>query len=130
MSYVELISSKTFNNQETQLLNCFINFIQALISKDKAAIQDFLDPSFVLIHMSGNNEPKDNFVSDVMGGVLNYFHSKIIEPKIKISNDNAEMNVDVNFDAKVYGAKGNWTLHSNNIFKKKGGKWYFIRWGN
>ena len=80
--------------------------------------------------MSGNNEPKDNFISDVMGGVLNYFHSKIIEPKIKISNDNAEMNVDVNFDAKVYGAKGNWTLHSNNIFKKKGGKWYFIRWGN
>ena len=130
MSDVELISSKTFNNQETELLNCFINFIQALISKDKAAIQDFLDPSFVLIHMSGNNEPKDNFINDVMGGVLNYFHSKIIEPKIKISNDNAEMNVDVNFDAKVYGAKGNWTLHSNNIFKKKGGKWYFIRWGN
>ena len=28
MSDVELISSKTFNNQETQLLNCFINFLK------------------------------------------------------------------------------------------------------
>ena len=93
-------------------------------------MQNFLDTSFVLVHMSGNEEPKNQFISDVMGGVLNYFHSKIINPKITINNDSAEMNVDVNLDAKVYGMKGNWTLHSKNIFQKKNGKWYFIRWGN
>ena len=130
MSDVELISSQTFNNQEKELLNCFKNFIQAIISKDKTVMQNFLDSSFVLVHMSGNEEPKNQFISDVMGGVLNYFHSKIINPKITINNDSAEMNVDVNLDAKVYGMKRNWTLHSKNIFQKKNGKWYFIRWGN
>ena len=40
------------------------------------------------------------------------------------------MNVDVNLDAKVYGMKGNWTLHSHNTFQNKNGKWYFVRWGN
>jgi hypothetical protein len=93
-------------------------------------MDSFLDSSFVLIHMSGNEEPKSQYISDVMGGVLNYFHSKIINPKIKINNNFAEMNVDVNLDAKVYGMKGNWTLHSHNTFQKKNGKWYFVRWGN
>ena len=130
MSEVELISSQSFNENENELLNFFINFIQAIIKKDKSRMEEFLDSSFVLVHMSGNEEPKNQFISDVMGGVLNYFHSKIINPKIKINNNSAEMIVDVNLDAKVYGMKGNWTLHSKNIFQKKNGKWYFVRWGN
>ena len=127
---VQLISSQLFNNQEKELLNGFINFIQAIISKDKNVMNSFLDSSFILVHMSGNEEPKNQFINDVMGGVLNYYHSKIIEPKIKINNNSAEMNVDVNLDAKVYGMKGNWTLHSRNTFIKKNGQWYFVRWGN
>ena len=130
MSEVELISSQSFNENENELLNFFINFIQAIIKKDKSRMEEFLDSSFVLVHMSGNEEPKNQFISDVMGGVLNYFHSKIINPKIKINNNSSEMVVDVNLDAKVYGMKGNWTLHSKNIFQKKNGKWYFVRWGN
>ena len=130
MSNVELISSQVFNNQENELLNSFINFIQIIIRKDKQGMEAYLDPSFVLVHMSGNEEPKNQFISDVLGGVLNYYHSKIIEPKIKINNNQAEMMVDVNLDAKVYGMKGNWTLHSRNIFQKKNGQWYFVRWGN
>ena len=130
MSEVELISGQSFNENENELLNFFINFIQAIIKKDKSRMEEFLDSSFVLVHMSGNEEPKNQFISDVMGGVLNYFHSKIINPKIKINNNSGEMVVDVNLDAKVYGMKGNWTLHSKNIFQKKNGKWYFVRWGN
>ena len=130
MSNVELISSQVFNNQENELLNSFINFIQIIIRKDKQGMEAYLDPSFVLVHMSGNEEPKNQFISDVLGGVLNYYHSKIIEPKIKINNNQAEMMVDVNLEAKVYGMKGNWTLHSRNIFQKKNGQWYFVRWGN
>ena len=130
MSEVELISSQSFNENENELLNFFINFIQAIIKKDKSRMEEFLDSSFVLVHMSGNEEPKNQFINDVMGGVLNYFHSKIINPKIKINNNSGEMVVDVNLDAKVYGMKGNWTLHSKNIFQKKNGKWYFVRWGN
>ena len=130
MSEVEVISNQSFNGNEKELLNFFVNFIQAIIKKDKSTMESSLDSSFVLVHMSGNEEPKNQFISDVIGGVLNYFHSKIINPKIKINNNSAEMIVDVNLDAKVYGMKGNWTLHSKNIFQKKNGKWYFVRWGN
>ena len=127
---VELISSEAFNNQEKELLNNFKAFIQAIISKNKIEMENFLDNSFVLIHMGGNQEPKNHFINDVMEGVLNYYHSKIIEPKIIINNNSAEMNVDINLDAKVYGMKGNWTLHSKNTFIKKNGRWYFVKWGN
>ena len=127
---VELISGEAFNSQENELLNNFKTFIQAIISKNKIEMENFLDNSFVLIHMGGNQEPKNHFINDVMEGVLNYYHSKIIEPKIIINNNSAEMNVDINLDAKVYGMKGNWTLHSKNTFIKKNGRWYFVKWGN
>ena len=127
---VELISGEAFNNQENELLNNFKAFIQAMINKDKVEMENFLDNSFVLIHMGGNQEPKNHFINDIMEGVLNYYHSKIIEPKIIINNNSAEMNVDINLDAKVYGMKGNWTLHSKNTFIKKNGRWYFVKWGN
>ena len=127
---VELISGEAFNSQENELLDNFKTFIQAIISKDKIEMENFLDNSFVLIHMGGNQEPKNHFINDVMEGVLNYYHSKIIEPKIIINNNSAEMNVDINLDAKVYGMKGNWTLHSKNTFIKKNGRWYFVKWGN
>ena len=127
---VELISGEAFNSQENELLNNFKAFIQAIISKNKIEMENFLDNSFVLIHMGGNQEPKNHFINDVMEGVLNYYHSKIIEPKIIINNNSAEMNVDINLDAKVYGMKGNWTLHSKNTFIKKNGRWYFVKWGN
>ena len=127
---VELISGEAFNSQENELLNNFKTFIQAIISKNKIEMENFLDNSFVLIHMGGNQEPKNHFINDVMEGVLNYYHSKIIEPKIIINNNSAKMNVDINLDAKVYGMKGNWTLHSKNTFIKKNGRWYFVKWGN
>ena len=130
MSEVEVISSQSFNENENELLNFFINFLKAIIKKDKSGMESLLDPSFVLVHMSGKEESKNQFISDVIGGVLNYFHSKIINPIIKLNNNSAEMTADVNLDAKVYGMKGNWTLHSKNIFQKKNGRWNFVRWGN
>ena len=99
MSEVEVISNQSFNENEKELLNFFVNFIQAIIKKDKSTMESSLDSSFVLVHMSGNEESKNQFISDDIGGVLNYFHSKIINPKIKINTNSAEMIVDVNLDA-------------------------------
>ena len=130
MSKVEISSSKVYAGEENQILQEFKSHIEALIRKDKAGIEAFLDPSFQLIHMTGTVASKNQYVNDVMTGVLNYYHSKIINPEIEINNDTAKMKVDVNFDAKVYGGKGNWTLHSKNHFKKINNKWYFVKWDN
>ena len=130
MSSVPIVTTQNFNQQEKEVLIEFKKHVEALIRKDKASIEQFLAPSFQLIHMTGKVQNRKEFIDEVMGGILNYYKSRLVNPQIEINNNIAKMRVDVEFDAKVYGMRGNWTLHSNNIFQKINNKWFFIKWNN
>ena len=130
MSSVPIVTSQYFNEQEKEVLIEFRNHIEALIRKDRAAIEAFLAPSFQLIHMTGKVQDRNDFINEVMGGILNYYKSRLVNPQIEINNNIAKMRVDVEFDANVYGMRGNWTLYSKNTFQKINNRWYFIKWNN
>ena len=130
MSKVSISTNKTFTQEENEVLFAFKNHVEALIQKDQYSIESFLAPSFQLIHMTGKVSPRNEFINEVLGGSLNYYRARLVNPQIKIYNNIANMTVDVEFDAKVYGMKGNWTLHSKNTFQKINNQWYFIKWNN
>ena len=61
--------------------------------------------------MSGKRQTKQEFISEIMDGTLNYFKSEIIEPTILWDdNERATLVADVALTAKVYGSEGKWTL--------------------
>ena len=128
MSKTTLKTKNTYNVEQNELLLEFKKFIDALINKDEYFMEGFLSPSFTLVHMSGQNQPKEGFIKEVMDGTLNYFKAGIINPEIEIKGNIADMKVDIAFDAKVYGASGSWTLHCKNKFEKVNNKWYFLNW--
>ena len=130
MTQVSISTNRNFSQEETEVLYAFKNHVEALIRKDKYSIEAFLHPSFQLIHMTGKVSPRNEFISEVLGGSLNYFKSRLVNPQIKINNNVANMVVDVEFDALVYGMRGNWTLHSKNTFQKINNQWYFTKWNN
>ena len=128
MSNTTIVSSEQFSPEQKEVLDSFQLHIEALIKKDKSAIEEYLDPVFVLVHKDGNPQPREGFIDDVITGKLNYYKSRIIEPKIEVDNNKATMKVDVEFDCLVYGNKGVFTLKCVNQFEKKNNKWYFINW--
>ena len=128
MSNTTIVSTDQFSPEQKEVLDSFQLHIEALIKKDKSAIEEYLDPSFVLVHKDGNPQPREGFIDDVITGKLNYYKSRIIEPKIEVDNNKATMKVDVEFDCLVYGNKGVFTLKCVNQFEKKNNKWYFINW--
>ena len=128
MSNTTIISEEKFTPVQKEVLDSFQAHIEDLIKKDKSAIENYLDPSFVLIHKDGKSQPREGFIDDVISGQLNYFKSKIIDPKIEVENNVATMKVDVEFDCLVYGNKGVFTLKCVNKFEKKHDKWYFTIW--
>ena len=130
MSFVSISANRNFNQQEAEVLYAFRDHVDALIRKDQFSIDSFLAPSFQLIHMTGKVSPKSEFMGEVMGGILNYYNARLVYPQIQINNNFAFMTVDVEFDAMVYGARGNWTLHSKNTFQKINNRWLFIKWDN
>lgn len=131
MSDVELICEKSFSEIDTEILNRFIEFQQALIDKDAARLNEILTDKYELVHMSGKKQTKEEFISEIMDGTLNYYRSEIIEPTILWDDEQrATLVGDVRLTAKVYGIEGKWTLNTTVDFEKIDGKWYFTKWDN
>ena len=128
MSKVTIESKKAFDGEEKMVLEEFKKHLDALIEKNKAEIEAFLAPSFVLIHKDGRSQPREGFIQEVIDGALNYYKARIIDPSIQIENNVATMKVDVEFDCLVYGTKGVFTLKCINKFEKINNIWLFTNW--
>ena len=127
---VKVISNKEFSNQELAILNRFKEFQLALIEKDEIKLNEILDDNYELVHMSGKRQNKEEFIGEILDGVLNYYHSTIKNVGIDVKEEIASISADVTLDAKVYGIKGVWTLNTNITLRKINNVWYFFNWDN
>ena len=128
---VEVICEKSFSNADKEILDRFIEFQKALILKDDEKLNEILMDDYELVHMSGKTQSKEEFISEVMDGTLNYFKSVIEEPTILHDDDSSSTLIaDVTLTARVYGLHGKWTLNTVASFRKIDGIWYFGNWDN
>ena len=111
---VSVVNKGNLNDDQEEVLERFIEFQYAMIEKDLEKLNELLKDNYTLRHMSGKT-----------------YKSIINNPIIMIKEkDKALLKADVTLDAKVYGMKGTWTLHSEQTMEKIGGKWYLSKWDN
>lgn len=131
MSDVSLITNTELNTFQLEVLNKFKEFQQAMINKDAKTLNSIMSEDYTLTHMSGKIQTKNEYIKDIIDGVLNYYHSTIIDPNIVILEDKyAKLIADVELDAKVYGIKGTWTLNTEILMEKIENKWILSKWEN
>lgn len=131
MSDVSLITNTELNTFQLEVLNKFKEFQQAMINKDAKTLNSIMSEDYTLTHLSGKIQTKNEYIKDIIDGVLNYYHSTIIDPNIVILEDKyAKLIADVELDAKVYGIKGTWTLNTEILMEKIENKWILSKWEN
>ena len=127
---VSVINKKNITSPQKEVLERFIEFQQAMIEKDLKKLNEIISDDYILRHMSGKTQTKDEFIEDINNGTLNYYKSTIDNPNINICDEKALLKAYVTLDAKVYGIKGTWTLDSKQTMKKINNKWYISKWDN
>ena len=128
---VSVVNKGNLNDDQEEVLERFIEFQYAMIEKDLEKLNELLEDNYTLTHMSGKTQTKDEYIGEIMDGTLNYYESIINNPIITIKEkDKALLKADVTLDAKVYGMKGTWTLHSEQTLEKINEKWYLSKWDN
>ncbi len=128
---VSVVNKGNLNDDQEEVLERFIEFQYAMIEKDLEKLNELLEDNYTLTHMSGKTQTKDEYIGEIMDGTLNYYESIINNPIITIKEkDKALLKADVTLDAKVYGMKGTWTLHSEQTMEKINEKWYLSKWDN
>lgn len=129
MTKVSVKNKKEMTKQEEEVLERFKEFQKAMIEKDYSKLNEIIHDNYTLTHMSGKTQTKQEYIDEIMDGTLNYYKSTINNPIISIEKDEkAVLKADVTLDAKVYGIKGTWTLHSQQSMKKINDKWYLYEW--
>ena len=128
---VSVVNKRKMTESEEEVLERFIEFQKAMIEKDLDMLNEILDDDYTLTHMSGKTQTKQEYIDEIMDGTLNYYKSTIDNPEITVIEETrAIFTADVTLDAKVYGIKGTWTLHSRQTMEKIDDKWYISRWDN
>ena len=128
---VSVINKRNLTDIQEDVLERFMDFQEAMIEKDLEKLNEIICDNYTLTHMSGKTQTKQEFIDEIMDGTLNYFKSTIDNPDITILDDNkAVFKADVTLDAKVYGMKGTWTLHSRQTMEKIDGRWHISKWDN
>ena len=128
---VSVVNKGDLTSNQEEVLERFIEFQYAMIEKDLEKLNEILDDSYTLRHMSGKTQTKQEYIDEIMDGTLNYYKSTINTPIIIIcEKDKAILEADVTLDAKVYGIKGIWTLHSEQTMERINDKWYLSKWDN
>ena len=128
---VSVINKKKMTKSQEEVLERFIEFQESMIEKNLDMLNEILNDNYTLTHMSGKTQTKQEYIDEIMDGTLNYYKSTIDNPEITIiENTKAIFKANVTLEAKVYGIKGTWTLHSEQTIKKINDKWYITKWNN
>lgn len=104
---------------------CYRRMYCAMIDKDEKALNEVLDDTFALIHISGVRQPKKGFIGEVLDGTMNYFSATHAEFSMKIDGNRATMTGYSIVEAQVYGGeRGIWNLRQELELVKRGEFWY------
>ena len=97
---------------------------RAMIAKDHDALDNVLDDSFVLVHMTGMRQDKRAFIKAVVNGTLNYYACKDDSIDVQVDGDRASLVGRSRVNAAVFGGgKHTWRLELDMTLVKQEGRW-------
>ena len=118
----------TGRNDEQLVRDVYIRMYEGMITKDDAVLRDVLDNHFVLVHMTGMRQSREEFINAVLDGTLNYYSAEHEHMHVEIITDTAVLTGQSYVAAAVFGGgRSNWRLQQKCSFKKVDGAWKITR---
>ena len=110
---------------EELLTQRYRTMYQGMIKKDMGILEDVLDESFVLVHMTGMRQTKRQYMDYIANGTLNYYSEKLENIDITIRDHTAQFIGQSKVNAAVFGGgKHVWRLQLTMKAIEKNGQWY------
>lgn len=97
-------------SEQEKIADCYKEMYRGMIDKDRKILEEVLDDSFVLVHITGMRQPKDAFIRAVEDGTLNYFSVNHQRMDASIHDRQAELLGQSIVSATVFGG-GRHTWH-------------------
>lgn len=110
-----------------KISQCYSELYRCMIDKDTVALGRLLDDSFVLMHMTGMRQSKQDFLDSIADGTLNYYSCDDTRLAITVDGENARCTGKSKVGASVFGGgKYIWRLQLDIDYSKKDGRWLIV----
>lgn len=105
----------------------YIDLCEASINKDLIKLGEILSDDYVLVHMTGMKQTKEDYLDSVKSGELSYFESKHESIDVNVNGDYATIIGKTKTLASPFGtSKSWWNLRQDLKAKKIDGKWILM----
>ncbi|WP_294475119.1 nuclear transport factor 2 family protein [uncultured Ruminococcus sp.] len=109
-----------------QIIQLYKEMYAAMVNKDRTALERVHDDSFMLVHMTGMRQSRQEYINAIMDGTLNYYSAEHEGLQAEVKGDNAVLVGKSKVTAAVFGGgKHTWRLQLRFQLVKKGGEWRF-----
>lgn len=111
-------------DDKEQIQSLYVAMYKAMMAKDTLALGKLLSDDSVLVHMTGHKQSKQEYLSEIASGVLNYYSVETDSLDIVVNGDTARMIGRSRVNAAVYGGgRHTWRLQMDSELRKIDGKW-------
>ncbi|MBE6129497.1 MAG: nuclear transport factor 2 family protein [Erysipelotrichaceae bacterium] len=111
-------------NDREEIIACYEAMYDGECRKDTEYMAQYLDESYVLVHMTGTRMNRSEYFAAILDGTLNYYRYRHEAIDVKIEGNKAKLTGDTRVVAAVYGGgKHEWPLRLVCDFIKKEGVW-------
>lgn len=111
-------------SDKDKIRNRYIQMYQGMTEKDGELLENVLHPDFVLMHMTGMCQTKEEFIQAVQNGTLNYDSVRHRSIDVRLHENEAELTGKSLVHASVFGGRWNtWRLQINCSLKKENNIW-------
>ena len=112
---------------EEKIILLYREMYSAMIDKDKTVLERLYADNFVLFHMTGTKQTKNEYISAIMDGSLNYYSVVHGDIEVAVNGDTARLTGKSKVTAMVFGgSKHTWRLQLDFELIRKADEWYFI----
>lgn len=109
-----------------QIAALYETMYHAMIGKDRAVLERVHANDFVLIHMTGMRQSKQQYIDAIMDGTLNYYSAERESLDIKVEGDTAVVIGRSRVTAAVFGGgRHTWRLQLQFRLRRTPDGWQF-----
>ena len=111
---------------ESQIETLYRDMYEAMVAKDTVVLNRVHADDFVLTHMTGMHQSKQEYIKAITNGTLNYFSAEHEQMEIKVSGNHATLTGRSRVTAAVFGGgRHTWRLKLSFQLEKRNSQWMF-----
>lgn len=98
-----------------------------MLTADATALGSLLASDFTLTHMTGHEQGRDEWLSDVRSGEMTYHSMQDVDVTVDPRGDDPVLTARTQTAATIWGFRGTWPLQLRIHFENVDGSWIASR---